>query len=310
MAGVADAPFRYQCRQFQAGLSTSEMLTSDIGLWHQPKSQWRLRWAKNETPISVQIAGTDPDAMARAAEQCQARGAAIIDINMGCPAKKVCKKMAGSALMGDERRAQQILRAVINATDCPVTLKTRTGLEPSLKSAVSLAQLAQAEGVLAITIHGRSRACKFNGSAEHNTVKLVKGSVSIPVFANGDIKTIDEAKRVLDETGADGIMIGRGALGRPWLFAQVEQFLVHGLQAPEPDLWEKYNVVSKHLRDIHAFYGSEVGVRIARKHVRWYMSYLPKGDLFCQQFNRLAGQSEQLALLLHFFELLAVEKRL
>ena len=209
MAGVADAPFREICRHYGVGLSTSEMLTSDIDIWHHPKSQWRLKWAENEKPVSIQIAGTDPSLMARAAQACQELGAQIIDINMGCPAKKVCKKAAGSALMAQEERVKAIVEAVVNATDLPVTVKTRTGTDTNTKNAVTIAQICEAAGASALAIHGRTRACKFTGTAEHNTVKTVKHAISIPVFANGDIKTAKEAKCILDETSVDGIMIGQ-----------------------------------------------------------------------------------------------------
>jgi tRNA-dihydrouridine synthase B len=308
MAGVADAPFREVCRQFGAGLSTSEMLTSDIGLWHQPKSQWRLRWAPNETPVSIQIAGTDPALMAQAAQACQELGAQIIDINMGCPAKKVCKKSAGSALMAQEELAYRIIREVVSAVDCPVMVKTRTGTNLGSLNAVQIAQLAESAGAKAIAIHGRTRACKFQGYAEHATVKAVKSAISVPVFANGDIKTAKEAKCILDETAVDGIMIGRGALGRPWIFREIHEYLTQGRITFEPSFAEKLTVINQHLRKIHEFYGVEVGVRLARKHMSWYLQYLPNGKELSKQFVLLKTCDEQLRLLDHSFENLAMER--
>lgn len=308
MAGVADAPFRRQCRRFGAGLSTAEMLTSDIDLWHHPKSQWRLRWADNETPVSVQIAGTDPALMARAAEACQALGAQIIDINMGCPAKKVCKKFAGSALMEQQQLVHDIVKAVVAAVDCPVTVKTRTGPDTLTKNAVEIATICADAGASAIAIHGRTRACKFQGIAEHDTVKMVKNSISVPIFANGDIKTAKEAKCILDETAVDGIMIGRGALGRPWIFQQINEYLTKGRITFEPSLSEKFSVIEQHLREIHQFYGEYVGVRMARKHIIWYLKYLPQEAQMRSQFVVLKTPEEQLQQLDHFYETLAMER--
>lgn len=308
MAGVADAPFREICRRFNVGLSTSEMLTSDIDLWHHPKSQWRLRWAENEKPVSIQIAGTDPDLMARAAVACQEFGAQMIDINMGCPAKKVCKKAAGSALMAQEDQVRAIVEAVVAAIDIPVTVKTRTGSTLESKNALAIAQICEAAGASAIAIHGRTRACKFTGTAEHHTVKTVKKAISIPVFANGDIKSAKEAKCILDETSVDGIMIGRAALGQPWIFREIHEFLVHNRQVPEPSLDEKFLIINQHLCKLHEFYGLETGVRIARKHISWYMDHLPQGKAHCKAFVLARSSDEQLHLLDHFFENLVMER--
>lgn len=308
MAGVADAPFREICREFGAGLSTSEMLTSDINIWHHPKSQWRLKWAHNETPVSVQIAGTEPDLMARAAEECQKLGAQIIDINMGCPAKKVCKKYAGSALMEQEKLVGDIVSAVVAAVDCPVTVKTRTGSQLDKKNAVIIAQICEDAGASAVAIHGRTRACKFQGTAEHFTVAEVKRSINIPVFANGDIISPNEAKCILDETGVDGIMIGRAALGRPWIFRQINEYLAEGRISFAPSVRDKQKVIERHLRAIHQFYGVNTGVRIARKHVLWYMEHLPSSDAFTKQFVRVSTCEEQSQLLNDYFENLAMER--
>ena len=261
MAGVTDRPFRQLCRKMGAGMVVSEMLTSDSRLWNSRKSQWRMNHEGEREPYVVQIVGTDPEMMSEAARLNVQRGAQIIDINMGCPAKKVCKKAAGSALMKDEQLVKKILISVNSAVDVPVTLKIRTGWDSTHKNAVTIAKLAEDCGIQALAIHGRTRACRFIGAVEYETIASVKQEVSIPVFANGDIKNPKKAKEVLDQTGADGIMVGRGAQGRPWIFREICGFL-NNKPHPAPSLEEMKNIVMKHLIDIHLFYGEYMGLRI------------------------------------------------
>ena len=302
MAGVADAPFRAVCRDYGAGLSTSEMLTSDLSIWHQPKSQYRLRWADNETPVSVQLAGTDPEQMVAAAQQCQALGAKIIDINMGCPAKKVCKKAAGSALMENPSLIADILGSVVTAVDCPVTVKTRTGPDLSQRNAVLIAKICEDQGAQALAIHGRTRACKFAGSVEYDTIAEVKQSVKIPVIANGDINTIEKAAFVLNYTGADGLMVGRGALGKPWFFRQILEFLVEGTVHYAPSRQDIEQTLLKHVNAIHQFYGETKSIGFVRKHVRWYFDHLPQSSGFWEAFNQLQHPADQIEQLMIYFE--------
>lgn len=304
MAGVTDRPFRQLCRDWGAGHVVSEMVTSDSELWDSRKSRWRLDHVGEPGPITVQIVGHDADQLAEAARLNVARGAHVIDINMGCPMKKVCNKLAGSALMRDEALVGRLLHAVVSAVDVPVTLKMRTGWSPEERNAVTLAQLAESLGIALITIHGRTRADRFMGEAEYDTIAAVKQAVRIPVLANGDIDSPEKARQVLKHTGADGIMIGRAAQGQPWLFQAVRDVLMPSPSGPVtslPDLPTRHRVMHDHVAALHAFYGAVTGVRMARKHVGWYAQHLPHGHLLKTRFHLLAEPEEQLACLDHFF---------
>jgi tRNA-dihydrouridine synthase B len=270
MAGVTDLPFRLLCRRMGAGIAAGEMLTSDVRLWHTEKSRRRMDHSGEAEPRIVQIAGGDPQMMAEAARRNADAGAQIIDINMGCPAKKVCNKAAGSALMKDEPLVRHILHAVVKAVDIPVTLKMRTGWDASNRNAIAIARMAEDIGIQALAIHGRTRACGYQGIAEYDTIRAIKQSVAIPIFANGDIDSPLKAKLVLDLTGADGLMVGRSAQGRPWIFRQINAYLNDGSICDEPSILEVRDIMLAHLRDLHAFYGDEAGVRVARKHIDWY----------------------------------------
>jgi tRNA-dihydrouridine synthase B len=260
-----------------AGLAAGEMLTSDVRLWHTEKSRRRMDHSGESEPRVVQIAGGDPGMMAEAARRNVDGGAQIIDINMGCPAKKVCNKAAGSALMKDEPLVRQILEAVVKAVDVPVTLKMRTGWHPDHRNGVSIAHMAESIGVQALAIHGRTRACMYRGAAEYDTIRVIKQNVSIPIFANGDIDSPRKAKLVLEQTGADGLMVGRSAQGRPWIFREIDTFLRTGRECVAPSAVEVRDIMLAHLRDLHAFYGEEAGVRVARKHIDWYATGRPRG---------------------------------
>jgi tRNA-dihydrouridine synthase B len=270
MAGVTDLPFRLLCRRMGAGIAAGEMLTSDVRLYHTAKSRRRMDHSGEAEPRVVQIAGGDPQMMAEAARINVDAGAQIIDINMGCPAKKVCNKAAGSALMRDEPLVRQILQAVVRAVDVPVTLKMRTGWDSSNRNGVTIARMAEAIGIRALAIHGRTRACMYQGQAEYDTIRAIKDAVAIPIFANGDIDSPRKAQFVLEQTGADGLMIGRSAQGRPWIFREIETYLCTGEVLVAPSAAEVRDIMLTHLRDLHAFYGDEAGVRVARKHIDWY----------------------------------------
>jgi tRNA-dihydrouridine synthase B len=270
MAGVTDLPFRLLCRRMGAGIAAGEMLTSDVRLYHTAKSRRRMDHSGEAEPRVVQIAGGDPQMMADAARRNVDAGAQIIDINMGCPAKKVCNKAAGSALMRDEPLVRQILEAVVKVVDVPVTLKMRTGWDQSSRNAVTIARLAEAIGIQALAVHGRTRACMYQGEAEYETIRHIKRSVAIPIFANGDIDSPRKAQFVLEQTGADGLMVGRSAQGRPWIFSEIETYLRSGAELAAPSAAEVRDIMLAHLRDLHAFYGDEAGVRVARKHIDWY----------------------------------------
>lgn len=287
MAGVTDLPFRAICRALGAGLTASEMLTANTQLWHTHKSRQRLPDLSEAQPRSVQIVGSDPAQLADAARRGVALGAQIIDINMGCPAKKVCRQAAGSALLADESLVADILAAVVNAVEVPVTLKIRTGTDPRNRNGVRIARLAEDAGIQALAVHGRTRACRFNGSAEYDTIAAIVKRVSIPVFANGDINCVASAATVLRHTGAAGVMIGRGALGNPWLFREINHYLHYGTKLPPPDWQDIVAVLQAHLRAIHDYYGEHLGVRIARKHIGWYLVRLSNGEALRQQFNQL-----------------------
>ena len=270
MAGVTDLPFRLLCRRMGAGIAAGEMLTSDVRLWNTAKSRRRMDHSGESEPRVVQIAGGDPAMMVEAAQRNVDAGAQIIDINMGCPAKKVCNKAAGSALMKDETLVREILEAVVKSVKVPVTLKMRTGWDRENRNSVAIAHMAEDIGVQALAIHGRTRACMYEGEAEYATIAAVVQRVSIPVYANGDIDSPRKAKQVLEQTGATGLMIGRNAQGRPWIFREINFFLETGQMREEPSLAEVRDIMLVHLRDLHVFYGEEAGVRVARKHVDWY----------------------------------------
>ena len=301
MAGVTDQPFRQLCRRFGAGLVVSEMVTSDVSLWNTRKSSLRMIHSGDAEPRSVQIAGGDPQMLAEAARRNVEMGAQIIDINMGCPAKKVCNKAAGSALMKDEQLVSAILQAVVAAVDVPVTLKIRTGWDRANKNGLNIAKIAEQSGISALAVHGRTRADLYTGEAEYDTIAAIKQAVTLPVFANGDIDSPHKARQVLDATGADGLLIGRAAQGRPWIFREIAHYLETGTQLPAPSLLEVEGILLEHLAALHTFYGDVMGVRIARKHVGWYLATLPGAREFRAQFNRLESTDAQCANVRQFF---------
>ncbi|MEI6542857.1 MAG: tRNA dihydrouridine synthase DusB [Methylococcales bacterium] len=274
MAGITDRPFRELCKQFGAGLAVSEMVASNPALRHHKRTLLKADHTGETGLRSVQILGTDPQQMAEAAQFNAQRGAQIIDINMGCPAKKVCSVAAGSALLRNEILVKKILDAVVNAVDIPVTLKIRTGWDLENRNAVEIAKIAEQSGISALTLHGRTRACKFNGQAEYETIKKVKQSVGIPIIANGDIDSAEKAHSVLKQTGADAVMIGRAAQGNPWLFKQINYFLKTGKHLEKPKESDIQSTLQDHLEQLYSFYGSVSGVRIARKHIGWYLNHL------------------------------------
>lgn len=302
MAGVTDRPFRLLCRRLGAGLAVSEMVIADNRLWHTRKSRLRLNHEGEPEPRSVQIAGGDPQMLAEAAHLNVARGAQIIDINMGCPAKKVCNKAAGSALMRDEPLVRAILEAVVNAVKVPVTLKMRTGWDPDHRNAPRIAAMAEDIGVAALSVHGRTRACGYGGEAEYDTIAEVKRRVRIPVFANGDLDSPHKARQVLNYTGADGLFVGRAAQGRPWIFREMTHFLRTGAPLPPPGRHEVRSLLLEHVRALHDFYGEVMGVRIARKHVGWYLQSNDQTGAFRKVFNRLSEANAQLDAIHQFFE--------
>jgi len=301
MAGVTDAPFRKLCRSFGAGMTTSEMTTADIGLWHTEKSRRRLDLDLDAAPVVVQIAGAVPAQLAEAARLCQDRGAQIIDINMGCPAKKVCNRLAGSALLQDERLVAEILRAVVSAITLPVTLKIRTGWDTQNRNGVRVARIAEDCGVQSLAVHGRTRACRFHGNAEYETIAQIKASVKIPVVANGDINTLQKSLEVLRVSGADAVMIGRAAQGRPWLFRELNHYLKSGEIISRLENDKVRDIILSHLSDLYQFYGETTGVRVARKHLTWYCAGLMNADDFRSQVVRVDSASEQLRLTQEYF---------
>ena len=306
MAGVTDRPFRSLCRSLGAGYAVSEMVASRPELWQTPKSMRRLDHDGEQAPVAVQIAGNDPAQMAEAARFNVERGAQIIDINMGCPKKKVCRADAGSALLRDEALVARILEAVVAAVDVPVTLKMRTGWSPLTRNAPRIAQLAEAVGVRAITVHGRTRACDFAvGTVEYDTIRAVKAAVSIPVIANGDIDSPQRAKAVLEFTGADAVMIGRAAQGRPWIFRDIEHYLAVGEVPPAPTTTEVAELMATHLEQHYTLYGSDTGVRSARKHIGWYTENLPGAMSFRDALNRLTDARAQWLAVRDYFAQLA-----
>jgi len=305
MAGVTDRPFRQLCKSMGAGMAVSEMVTSNSLLYGSDKTRRRANHEGEATPISVQIAGADPAMMAAAARFNVDEGAQIIDINMGCPAKKVCNVMAGSALLQNEALVGRILDAVVRAADVPVTLKIRTGWDREHRNAVRVAHMAESAGIQALAIHGRTRACGYGGQAEYDTIAQVKSAVSIPVIANGDITTPEEVKAVLEYTQADAVMIGRAAQGRPWIFREIEHYLALGCHLPPPEVAEIHRVLRHHLEELYAFYGEDIGVRVARKHISWYTKGLAGSAIFRQGMNQLQTAAEQRAAIDQFFAGLA-----
>jgi tRNA-dihydrouridine synthase B len=302
MVGVTDAPFREICRRFGAGLTTSEMTTADISLWQTAQSRRKLDIDLDAEPVAVQIAGSEPDQMAIAAQACVERGAQIIDINMGCPAKNVCKKLAGSALLKDERLVAQILEAVVAAVDVPVTLKTRTGWDPEHRNGARIAQIAEASGIQSLAVHGRTRQCRYKGDAEFETIAQIKQEVSIPVFANGDVTTLEKSLEVLRLTNADGLMIGRGAQGRPWFFRELLAYHNGDQELAPLEKSELRDTMLGHLEKLHRFYGESVGVRVARKHLTWYSKQLVNADEFRYQAVRAESAKDQLRLVQEYFD--------
>jgi len=308
MAGVTDRPFRLLCRRMGAGLAISEMVTADASLWSSRKSRQRMDHDGESEPIAVQIAGGDAPMLAEAARFNVANGARIIDINMGCPAKKVCNKAAGSALMRDEALVREILESVAAAVDVPVTLKMRTGWDRDNKNAVTIARMAEDAGIAALAVHGRTRADAYKGEAEYGTIAQVKQAVDIPVFANGDVDTPRKAAQVLRETGTDGLFIGRAAQGRPWLFRQINHYLATGEELPDPGAEEIRNILMGHVEALHAFYGEYTGLRVARKHVGWYLQARDPDKTFRRHFNRIEDAGAQLQLLDHYFQGIQTEE--
>lgn len=305
MAGVTDSPFRKLCLQMGAGLAVSEMVTSNSALWYTRKSQLRLIHSDESEPRSVQIAGGDPAMMADAARMNQQLGAQIIDINMGCPAKKVCNKLAGSALLKDVPLVKSILKAVVDAVDIPVTLKIRTGWDHDNRNGVEVAKIAQDMGIAALAVHGRTRVDLYKGDAEYDTIAQIVEALEIPVIANGDITSPEKALAVLNYTKANGLMIGRAAQGRPWIFQEIHHYLMHGTQLPAPSSADIYQVLEAHLLGLYQFYGEYQGVRIARKHVGWYLKDQLNTESFRKQFNGLETLSGQLTMLRKYFQCLA-----
>jgi tRNA-dihydrouridine synthase B len=301
MAGVTDRPFRLLCRELGAGLAVSEMVSSNALLWGSAKTRRRIDHRGEPAPVSVQIAGADPAMMADAARFNVDHGAQIIDINMGCPAKKVCNVMAGSALLQDESLVGRILDAVVRAVDVPVTLKIRTGWDPDNKNGLRVARIAEQAGIQALAVHGRTRACGYRGTAEHDTVRAIKAVIGIPVIANGDISTPERAVEIIRHTGADAVMIGRAAQGRPWIFREIAHYLTTGRRLPEPGPAEICRILTGHLEQLYAFYGEYTGVRVARKHIAWYSKGQQDGNAFRDQVNRLDSSSAQLQYVRGFF---------
>ncbi|KIA79211.1 tRNA-dihydrouridine synthase B [Chromobacterium piscinae] len=301
MAGVTDRPFRMLCKRLGAGMAVSEMITANKALWTTPKTLRRANHEGEVEPIVVQIAGGEPQMLAEAARLNVEHGAQIIDINMGCPAKKVCNVAAGSALLRDLDNVGRILEAVVKAVDVPVTLKTRTGWSREVKTALRVARMAEEAGIAALALHGRTREDMYRGDAEYDTIREVKRAVSIPVVANGDIDSPLKAKQVLDYTGADAIMIGRAAQGRPWIFREIQHYLETGIELPPPTVGEIRELMLGHLDELYGFYGEYSGCRIARKHIAWYTKGLAGGNAFRQQMYRLESTDEQRRVVGEYF---------
>jgi len=302
MAGVTDRPFRRLCRTFGAGYTVSEMVSSSTQLRHTLKTRRRQDHTGEPAPRIIQIVGGDPEMLADAARENVQHGAQVIDINMGCPAKKVCNKAAGSALLEDEALVARILRKVVTAVEVPVTLKIRTGPDPDRRNGVHIARIAEAEGIQALAVHGRTRACRFTGQVEFETIRAIKQAVSLPVIANGDIDNPQYAAQVLHETGADAVMIGRAAQGRPWIFEQIQHFLDTGSLLEEPALEVQKDILLRHLQELYAFYGEQVGVRVARKHISWYVKSREGGQQLWRTINRVEEPTKQYQDMANYFD--------
>lgn len=302
MAGVTDRPFRQLCKKMGAGMAVSEMVSSNSLLWGSEKTKRRANHDGEVEPRSVQIAGTDPKLMADAAKHNVDNGAQIIDINMGCPAKKVCNVMAGSALLQYEDKVAAILKSVVSAVNVPVTLKIRTGWDTDHRNGVSIARIAEDCGVQALAIHGRTRACAYKGNAEYDTIAAIKSEITIPVIANGDITTPQKAREVIEYTQADAVMIGRAAQGRPWLLGIIDHYLQHDELLVDPPTHEIRDIMLSHLENLYAFYGEYSGVRIARKHISWYSKGQRDGAAFRHAMNRVESADAQLTMARTFFD--------
>jgi tRNA-dihydrouridine synthase B len=301
MAGVTDRPFRQLCRKLGAGMAVSEMVASNSLLWGSEKTKRRADHTGEDDPRSVQIVGSDPSMMAQAARVNVERGAQIIDINMGCPAKKICNVYAGSALLQNEQLVADILEAVVNSVNVPVTLKIRTGWDRANKNGVAIARLAEASGIQSLAVHGRTRADAYQGEAEYDTITAIKSAVKIPVIANGDITSPEKAAQVLRHTGADGVMVGRAAQGNPWIFREISHFLATGEKLAPPLVTEVRDTLLAHLDNLYAFYGEYTGVRMARKHISWYSKGLVGGAAFRHGVNRVESTLEQIVMVREFF---------
>ncbi|ATL94931.1 tRNA dihydrouridine synthase DusB [Aeromonas sobria] len=302
MAGVTDRPFRELCLRLGAGMAVSEMLLANPDVWDTQKTRMRMDHSAEGGLRSVQIAGADPEMMAFAARYNVEQGAQIVDINMGCPAKKVNKKLAGSALLRVPDQVKAICRAVVDAVEVPVTLKIRTGWDPDNRNGVEIARIAEDCGIAALAVHGRTRACLYRGEAEYDTIRAIKQAVSIPVVANGDIDSPEKARYVLDYTGVDAVMIGRAAQGRPWIFREIRHFLETGTKLPPPEREEVRTLMNEHVTNLHQFYGAYLGARIARKHVGWYLDEEETGREFRKHFNALDCADAQLEALEAYFD--------
>jgi len=297
MAGVTDRPFRQLCRELGAGYVVTEMVTSNPQLRHTRKSTWRSNFDGEPAPLAVQIVGSEPERLAEAASYNVSLGAQIIDINMGCPAKKVCGKLGGSALLSDIVLVENILKAVVASVDVPVTLKIRTGPDTANRNGVEVAKIAESCGISALAVHGRTRADRFRGQAEYETIRSICHDISIPVFANGDVTTAPQAREVLDYTGAQGLMIGRGAQGNPWIFRELSHYLRSGEILPPPKAQEIHTVMRVHLQRLHDFYGETHGVRVARKHIGWYLKGRPDSKQILYDLMRVPTAKAQFQLL-------------
>ena len=310
MAGITDRPFRQLCRRMGAGMAVSEMVASNSLLWGSEKTKRRANHQGEPDPRSVQIMGADPRMMAQAARFNVDNGAQIIDINMGCPAKKVCNVAAGSALLQNEKLVGEILDAVVNeVSEVPVTLKIRTGWDQKSRNGITIGQIAESAGIQALAVHGRTRADGYRGEAEYETIALIKQAISIPVIANGDITTPEKAKQVLDATGVDAIMIGRAAQGRPWIFREINHYLETGETLSEPTIDEVHDILSNHLENLYSFYGEYTGVRMARKHISWYSKGQRNGGAFRNLVNHIDNSKEQLAMVEQFFSELKLSSK-
>jgi len=303
MAGISDRPYRKLCRSLGAGLAVSEMISANALLWENKKTRQRINHEGEPGPVVVQIAGADPDILALAAQENVRSGADIIDINMGCPAKKVCNKLAGSALLGNEELVARILDKVVNAVDVPVTLKIRTGSDPENRNACRIAEIAEQSGVQSLAVHGRTRKCAFRGEAEYETIRQVKQQVKIPVIANGDISTPEKAAKVLEYTGADALMIGRPARGNPWIFRQINHYLETGKLIAPPTVAEVREVMLLHLQELYDFYGEYTGVRTARKHIAWYSKGFFSSNAFRREIMQVESSTEQIRMVDEFLSM-------